>query len=273
MQLQPLQALLRPPRGGGCCTLPGSWEVVGSPQPRSQPEQRCHVPEEPALAPHGTRPHQQRNKEKSHPKILQTSSSLQNPAINRPLIGHCNGIQFISTSDGLTFIITRGSTCHELWAIHSLVEINCITSAQHRVLCTAHTDGQQLFASAVRNSLPPILVQNPPLGSHSTAIRPDSFHEPAQEVQDGSSRPAHSLGLHAASPHLQGSAGRAAAGLLASSAVAQNHRPFFKGDYRASWGLDLAIWALCPPEHHLPLAPALLHPTKPSTQVTSEQES
>lgn len=144
-----------------CCTLLGpgaaapSWEVTGSPRPQSHSEQRCHGPEDPALVPHGTRPHQQRNKEKSHPKILQTSWSLQNPAINRPLIGHCNGIQFISTSDGLTFIITRGSTCHELWAIHSLVEINCITSAQHRVLCTAHTDGQQLFASAVRTRFLP----------------------------------------------------------------------------------------------------------------------
>lgn len=99
-------------------------------------------------------------KQKSHQNPLQTSRSLQTPAINRPLIGGCNRIQFISRSDGLTFIITRGSTCHELWAIHSLVEINCITSAPYCVLRTRHTDGQQLLASTAGDQLPTAAVRD-----------------------------------------------------------------------------------------------------------------
>lgn len=82
-------------------------------------------------------------------KPLQTSWSLQTPAINRPLIGGCNRIQFISRSDGLTFIITRGSACRELWAIHSLVEINCITSAQYL------SSAQGTPMGAARTSFPP----------------------------------------------------------------------------------------------------------------------
>lgn len=81
-------------------------------------------------------PHQPSKMQKSHQKALATCRSSQAPAINRPLIGGCNRIQFISRSDGLTFIITRGSACHELWAIHSLVEINCISSAHYCVLRT-----------------------------------------------------------------------------------------------------------------------------------------
>lgn len=104
----------------------------------------CAAPQAPRLSATRTAPHQQHSclfyskashalgpsltKRKPHQKALQTSSSLKTPAINRLLIGGCNRIQFISESDGLTFIITRGSACRELWAIHSLVEINSFTA-------------------------------------------------------------------------------------------------------------------------------------------------
>lgn len=98
-------------------------------------------------------------KAKIPPKPPPNFQEFASPAINRPLIGGCNRIQFISRSDGLTFIITRGSACHELWAIHSLVEINCVTSAQHCVLHTRHVDGPQLLTSIAGDQLPTAWVQ------------------------------------------------------------------------------------------------------------------
>lgn len=193
-------------------------------------------------------------------KPLQTSWSLQTPAINRPLIGGCNRIQFISRSDGLTFIITRGSTCRELWAIHSLVEINCITSAQYL------SSAQGTPMGAARTSFPPPRCQpssgetlSPSLDGNSRVYQPflEALCEGPELCRRRGGRPSHQSRTsprhrrhtHCSSPR---------------PALAQTHHSSFRGNCRTQWGLGGAIWALLlllssgesgaplPPEHHQP---------------------
>lgn len=117
-----LEQTAKPSKQAGFCAAPQTPRLSAS-RTASHQLHSCLFYSE---AFHALRP--SLTKQKPHQKALQTSSSLKPPAINRLLIGDCNRIQFISESDGLTFIITRGSACRELWAIHSLVEINSFTA-------------------------------------------------------------------------------------------------------------------------------------------------
>ena len=194
-----------------------------------------------------------KQKAKIPPKSLQTSRSLQTPAINRPLIGGCNRIQFISRSDGLTFIITRGSTCHELWAIHSLVEINCITSAQYCVLRTRHTDGQQLLASAAGDQLPTASARDLLQGATRLIGLDRNSHVCKSFLEVLCKGPESRLpGRVSISPAEDqpkallpcSITGHPARCRSSHPALAWIHHSGFRGNYRTQWGLGGAIWAL-----------------------------
>lgn len=185
-----------------------------------------------------------KQKAKILPKPLPTSRSLQTPAINRPLIGGCNRIQFISRSDGLTFIITRGSTCHELWAIHSLVEINCITSAQYHVLRTQYT-GVQLLPGCWDQPPPePLFGEPQPGGWAGAATAWGHFGSCcARVVSRGCCPhcPCHQAGT---SPSITALHSHHPPHVLFRTSSASSMDPSFRRKCRAWWGLGGASWAL-----------------------------